>query len=55
MISAEGVDVQATTSGIAGVDREFLWFALPLDVGEDSFNTMFMKLAQLPKADEIAK
>jgi hypothetical protein len=55
VIGAEGVDIQTTTSGIARIDREFLWFALTLDVGENSFNTMLMKLAQLPKADKVAQ
>ena len=55
MISAEGINIEPTTSCVARVDREFFWFALAFDIRKDRLDTMLMKLTQLPKADEKAQ
>ena len=54
MIGAEGVDIQSTAPCVTSIDRKFLWFALTLDIAEDSFNTMLMKLTFLPESDQVA-
>ena len=51
MIGAEGVDIQSTASGITSIDGKLLRLALALNVSEDGFDTMLMKLTLLPKAN----
>jgi hypothetical protein len=44
VIRSKWIDIESTTPCVAGIDREFFWFAMALDIGEDGFNTVLMKL-----------
>lgn len=55
MIGAERVDIKSTTPCVTRIDRKFLRLALALDIAEDSFDTMLMKLTFLPESDQVAE
>jgi hypothetical protein len=55
VISAKGIDIQSTAPCVTSIDRELLWFALTLDIAEDSFNAMFMKFTFLPESNQVTQ
>ena len=50
-VAAKRVDIQATTAGIAGVNRQVLGMAVALQVDEYPLDALFVKLVVLAEGD----
>lgn len=55
MTGAKGVDVQAPTSGVAGIHRQLSGSALAPNVHEDPLHTLLMEFVVFPKTHQVGQ